>query len=148
MKEFIVKKKINIKAEPSAVWDALTNPKKTKKYFFNCEVFSDWEVGSSIVFKGHIFILKKIEMKGTILEIEPEKFLKYTLQNGDNSEESANFSTVTDELTYENGVTTLTITDDVGQGQEAAKRYAKSVKGWTSVLKGLRKLVENESKEE
>lgn len=148
MKEFIVKKKINIKAEPSAVWDALTNPRKTKKYFFNCEVFSDWEVGSSIVFKGHIFILKKIEMKGTILEIEPEKFLKYTLQNGDNSEESANFSTVTDELTYENGVTTLTITDDVGQGQEAAKRYAKSVKGWTSVLKGLRKLVENESKEE
>ncbi len=148
MKEFIVKKKINIKAEPSAVWDALTNPKKTKKYFFNCEVFSDWEVGSSIVFKGHIFILKKIEMKGTILEIEPEKFLKYTLQNGDNSEESANFSTVTDELTYENGVTTLTITDDVGQGQEAAKRYAKSVKGWTSVLKGLRKLVENENKGE
>jgi uncharacterized protein YndB with AHSA1/START domain len=148
MKEFIVKKKINIKAEPSAVWDALTNPRKTKKYFFNCEVFSDWEVGSSIVFKGHIFILKKIEMKGTILEIEPEKFLKYTLQNGDNSEESANFSTVTDELTYENGVTTLTITDDVGQGQEAAKRYAKSVKGWTSVLKGLRKLVENENKGE
>jgi uncharacterized protein YndB with AHSA1/START domain len=148
MKEFIVKKKMAIKATPSAVWDALTNPRKTKKYFFNCEVFSDWEVGSPIVFSGHIFILKKIEMKGTIIQIEPEKLLKYTLQNGDDREEASTFSTVTDELTYENGVTTLIITDDVGQGEGAAKRYAKSVKGWTSVLKGLRKLVEKESKEE
>lgn len=148
MKEFIVKKKIAIKAKPSDVWDALTNPRKTKKYFFNCEVFSDWEVGSAIIFQGHIFILKKIEMKGTILQIEPEKLLKYTLQNRNDSEESSNFSTVTDELTYENGVTTLLITDDVGQGEGAAKRYAKSVKGWTSVLKGLKKLVEKESKEE
>lgn len=40
MKKFIVKKKITVNAEPSEVWDALTNPEKTKEYFFNCEVFS------------------------------------------------------------------------------------------------------------
>lgn len=87
-------------------------------------------------------------MKGAILQIEPEKLLKYTLQNGNDSEEASTFSTVTNELTYNNRETTLTITDDVGQGEGAAKRYAKSVKGWTSVLKGLRKLVEKESNEE
>jgi len=39
MKEFIVKKKIAIKAEPSEVWDALTNSGKNKKYFFIAEFF-------------------------------------------------------------------------------------------------------------
>jgi uncharacterized protein YndB with AHSA1/START domain len=73
MENFIVKKKVAINAEPSIVWDALTNPEKTKEYFFNCEVFSDWKVGSPITFKGKIFVVKKIEMNGTILEIEPKK---------------------------------------------------------------------------
>ena len=43
MKDFIVKKEITINATPAEVWDALTNPEKTKEYFFNCEVHSDWK---------------------------------------------------------------------------------------------------------
>ena len=144
MQEFIVKKKVAIKAEPSAVWYALTNGKETKKFFFNCEVFSDWRVGSPITFKGKIFLIKNIEMKGTILRIEHERLLQYTLKNGSDTSDSASFSTVTDELTYENGETTLTITDDVGKGVGAEERYKKSEKGWDKVLKGLKEVVEEE----
>jgi uncharacterized protein YndB with AHSA1/START domain len=143
MENFIVKKKVAINAEPSIVWDALTNPEKTKEYFFNCEVFSDWKVGSPITFKGKIFVVKKIEMNGTILEIEPKKLLKYNLINDDGND-SPSSSTVTDELTYENGITTLSITDDVGKGEGAEDRYEKSIKGWDKVLKGLKELVEKE----
>lgn len=142
MKEFIVKKKVTIKVEPSVVWDALTNPEKTKEYFFNCEVFSDWKVGSPISFKGKIFLIKKIEMNGTILEIQPEKLLKYNLIN-DEGEDTETMSTVTDELNYENGVTILSITDDVGEGEGAEERYEKSEKGWDKILKGLKELVED-----
>ena len=142
MKNFIVKKKVDIKAEPAEVWDALTNPEKTKKYFFNCEVFSDWKEGSSITFKGTILLVKKIEMNGKILKIQPEKLLQYSLTNED-SKDSSSSSTVTDELTYQNGVTTLSITDDVGQGDGAEERYKKSEKGWDKVLKGLKELVED-----
>ena len=147
MKEFIVKKKVTMKAEAAEVWDALTNPEKTKKYFFNCEVFSKWKVGSPITFKGKIFLIKKIEMKGKIVKIEPEKLLQYTLQNDDDSKaRPSNFSTVTDELSYKNGKTTLSITDDVGKGEGAEERYKKSMKGWNKVLKGLKELVEEENK--
>ena len=139
MKEFIVKKSINIKAQPSEVWEALTNPELTKEYFFNCKVFSDWKKGSKITFKGRIFLIKKIEMSGEILDIEKEKLLKYNLKN----ESSSGITTVTDELSYADGVTTLTITDDVGQGEGAEKRYERSQKGWDKVLKGLKKLVES-----
>ncbi|QMW00574.1 SRPBCC family protein [Spirosoma foliorum] len=139
MDEFVVRKTISLKAEPSEVWNALTNPEKTKQYFFNCEVFSDWEVGSTILFTGRLFLIKKIELKGQIVQFEPNKLLKYTLQNEDDPD---NFSTVTDELTYENGETILSITDDVGQGKGAEDRYKRSEKGWDSILKGLKEVVE------
>ena len=139
MAEFVVRKEISLKAEPSEVWHALTNPEKTKQYFFNCEVFSDWEVGSTIIFTGRLFLIKKIEMKGQIVKIEPNKLLQYTLMNEDDPD---NFSTVTDVLTYTNGETTLVITDDVGQGEGAEDRYERSQKGWDSILKGLKEIVE------
>jgi uncharacterized protein YndB with AHSA1/START domain len=143
MEKFVVKKEIKIKATPPAVWRALTSPERTKKYFFNCEVFSDWKLGSSITFKGKFLLLKNIEMNGEIMEIQPDHILKYTLKNhGD----SSSHSTVTDILSFKNGVTTLLITDDVGQGEGAEKRFKKSEKAWGKVLKGLKKVVEQEKK--
>lgn len=82
-------------------------------------------------------------MNGKIVKIEPKKTLQYTLKNdGDKKSEASNFSTVTDELSYKNGKTTLSITDDVGKAEGAEKRYEKSMKGWDKVLKGLKELVE------
>ena len=139
MNEYIVNKQISIKATPEIVWEALTDPVKTKKYFFNCKVISDWQPGSPIIFKGRIFLFIKIEMHGKIIKAEPGKILQYTLQNNRGSDGR---STVTDTLHYENGVTTLTITDDVGKDEDAQDRYTRSVKGWDKILKGLKKMLE------
>jgi uncharacterized protein YndB with AHSA1/START domain len=141
-KDFIVRKKISIKARPEEVWDALTNPEKTKKYFFNCRVFSTWQPGSPIIFKGRIFLVKKIELKGEIVQAEPQKILQYTLANGKKDNVPQGMSVITDRLTYENGETILSVTDDVGSGEGAGKRYGRSVKGWDKVLKGLKELLE------
>ena len=80
-------------------------------------------------------------MSGTILEVEPLKLLKYNLKNS----KSSSTSTVTDQLSYEKGITTLSITDDVGQGKGAEKRFERSMKGWDKVLRGLKEFVENNS---
>jgi uncharacterized protein YndB with AHSA1/START domain len=141
MSEFTVNKRIVIDAPATAVWDALTNPEKTKEYFFHCGVYSDWKVGSTITFKGHIFIIKEIEMTGKILEIEPGKLLKYQLKNSDGE---AGTSIVTETLSEENGMTLLTISDDVGSEPGAKERFEKSEKGWDKVLTGLKKLVEED----
>jgi uncharacterized protein YndB with AHSA1/START domain len=136
--EHIVRKSITVDAEPATVWDALTNPEKTKKYFFGCRVYSEWREGSEIAFRGRMFFIFKIELTGKIVQIQPEKLLQYTLKN----RKSATHSTVTDRLTYENGKTVLSITDDVGEGEGAEKRYKRSLKGWDRILTGLKKLVE------
>ncbi len=140
MKQYIVKKHIEITAPAEAVWDALTNPEKTKQYFFHCRVISNWKPGSPITFKGRMFWIIPIEMKGEIRKIEPGKLLQYTLSNKGDNETT---STVTDELKFAGGVTIVYITDNVGQGEGAEKRYKRSVKGWDKILKGLKEFVEN-----
>jgi len=138
--QYIVEKSIRLHATPAEVWDALTNPEKTKKYFFHCKVFSDWKTGSPIRFHGRMFLLKKIAMEGTILQAEPQKVLKYTLRNEGDS--SGSYSTVTDRIRFENGETILSVSDNVGDGQGAVKRYLRSEKGWGKILKRLKTLVE------
>ena len=145
MSQYVVNKSISIKAEPSKVWEALTNPEITKKYFFNCRVFSDWVAGSPIIFKGKMLFVFPIEMKGKVLKVIKERFLQYTLRNGKNADASSSFSTVTDVLTYQNGETTVAITDDVGDGAGAEKRYQRSQKGWDKILAGLKKTVEEKN---
>ncbi len=39
--KLIVEKSVKLNADISKVWEALTHPEITKKYFFNCEVLSD-----------------------------------------------------------------------------------------------------------
>lgn len=141
MENHIVRKQITLEASPEEVWDALTNPEKTKKFFFHCRVFSDWKEGSSITFKGRIFLIKKIEMTGTIRKIVPGKLLQYTLANG--GPNSGSTSTVTDEISVVNGKTVLSITDDVGSGEGAQQRYERSLKGWAKVLGGLKDFLEH-----
>jgi len=143
MDNHIVHKQIDIKATPEEVWDALTNPEKTKEYFFHCRVFSDWKPGSPITFKGKMFLLINIEMHGTIIKAETGKHLEYILKNRDDENESQ--SHVTDLLSYNDGITTLSVTDNVGSGEGAEERYKKSIKGWDKVLEGLKELVENDN---
>lgn len=142
MNSYIVRKTIVIKATPDEVWDALTNPEKTKHYFFHCEVHSDWKKGSPITFKGKMFWIIDIEMNGEILDIEPGKLLKYSLKNGRADDAEAGMSVITDTLTYVDGQTVVSITDDVGTGEGAEKRYEKSEEGWDKILNGLKKFVE------
>lgn len=143
--DFIVRKQINIRAEPAQVWAALTNPELTKKYFYGCKVYSKWEVGSPITWRRKILWMK-VELKGRITQIESEKRLQYTLKNTKSAKsgQPASQSLVTDVLTYKDGVTTLSITDDVGKGEGAEKRYRKSVKGWGKMLKDLKQLLEEQ----
>lgn len=70
-------RKLLLHATPAEVWNALTNPAQTKKYMFNCEVSSDWKVGSAITWKGNYQGYESGE-RGEILGIEKNRLLKYS----------------------------------------------------------------------
>ena len=138
---YVAKATIAINAETTKVWDALTNPKLIKQYFFGTEAVSDWTVGSSLHFKG-VWEGKEYLDKGTILEIIPEKLFRYNYLSSfstleDRIENYANISYI---LSTENGITTLTITQDNIATEEAQKH---SEQNWMTLLTNLKKLVED-----
>jgi uncharacterized protein YndB with AHSA1/START domain len=90
------------------------------------------------VFKGRMFWIIPIKLKGEIVKIVPGRLLQYTVENHG----TGGRSLVTDELADANGGTSLKITDDVGSGPGAEKRYEKSVAGWDKILRGLKHIVE------
>lgn len=140
MEEFSVKKTIKLKADAAKVWDALTSPEFTRKYFFGCEVFSDWREGSSIRFDD--IHQNRTLVKGEIERFEPRKVLQYTVHNG-GKRRPIGFTRVTDEISQKDGYTTLNITqDNFGVGEHARRLYEECEAGWDIVLKGLKKLLE------
>ena len=147
----IVKNTIAIGAPPSKVWDALVNPEQTKKYMFGCETVSDWKIGSPLLWKGYYEGKEMIFVKGTIVDIKPEKFLAYTTIDPNSTMEDIpeNYLTVTYELTPKDGQTILTVTQgDYSKVADGDRRYKETYnngEGWNPILVEIKKLVEGRS---
>jgi len=133
--------KVTINAPRADVWDALTNPEKVKKYMHGTEMSTDWKEGSPITWTGE-WKGKPYQDKGEVLEIEPERVLKYTHWSpmGGSEDTPENYHTVTYELAGSDGTTTLTLRQDNNATQEEAEKMAKD--NWGPVLKGLKETAE------
>lgn len=131
-----------IHASPSSVWKALIDPEIVKKYMHGAEVDSDWEVGSPITFRG-VWEGKPYEDKGTIIEIIPERVLGFTfwspLSGTDDFED--NYAHVTYHISEYDGITTLTITQDNLETDEAV---VKAEENWINVMKNIKKILEED----
>ena len=132
---------VTINAPRAEVWDALTNPTKVKQWMHGTNLSSDWQVGSTITWKGE-WKGKSYEDKGKVLEIEQPKVLKYTHWSplGGSPDKPENYHTVKCELVERGGQTILTLTQDNNATQEEADGMAKN--NWGPVLQGLKQTAE------
>lgn len=139
-KDLVVKKEVTIDAGSAKVWNAITNPKLTKKYMYNSEVISDWNSGSSIIWKDAA--TGKTHVKGIILDIEPGRYLRTKDLSVDIGlpDVEPNYSRVTYELKKEDRKTLLSVTEDKFNGDE--RRFNDSENFWRVVLKELKGLLE------
>jgi len=131
---------ITFKAPATKVWQGLTDPKIVKQYFFGTDLRSDWKVGDPITFSGE-WEGHKYQDGGIILDIYPPKYLKYTYWSSMSGTEDKpeNYNNITYELSEDNGVTTLTVTQDGVKNQQAVEH---SEQNWMSVFDGLKKIIE------
>jgi uncharacterized protein YndB with AHSA1/START domain len=161
----IVTNTITIHASAAQVWDALTNPAQTKKYMFGCEALSDWKVGSPLIWKGNFNGVELVAVKGSIVAIQPEKYLEYTVIDPNNPaipDLPENYLTVTLTLSPSasdtasgggaasagdtaSGGTLLTATQgDYSTVAEGESRYKHTVDGggWDPILLQIKKILE------
>ena len=129
-----------IRATPEQVWDGITKPEFTTRYFHGTKIDSTFEPGApylSVAGDGGETLVD-----GEVLESDPPRTLKHTWRAlYDPETASEPHSRVTWEIEpQEGGVTKLTVTHDQ---LEAAPKTAVSVAGgWSYVLSGLKTLLE------
>ena len=125
------------------VWASLTDPEQIKKYMFGSQVVTDWEPGSSIVWKGE-YEGKRYEDKGEILEFDPCQRLKLTRWSPLSGDEDvpANYHTLLYELRGEGHKTRLSLTQSNNASQEAAQHSKDS---WQQMLTDLKAVVETDA---
>jgi uncharacterized protein YndB with AHSA1/START domain len=133
--------RVYIKATPEAIWEAITSPEFTVKYFHGSAVVSTWEPGAS--FNGYSADRSQLWVDGEVVAAEPPKRLQHTWRALYDSETATEpFSRVTWEIEpQESGYCLLTVVHD--QLEDAPKTAASvSGTGWTMVLSGLKTLLE------
>ena len=129
-----------IRATPEQVWDAITKPEFTMRYFYGSELESTFEQGAS--YKQWAPEREKLWVEGEVLESDRPHRLAHTWRSLFD-EDSANEepSRVTWEIeAQEGGVTKLTVVHD--QLESAPKTAASVAGGWSYVLSGLKTLLE------
>ena len=133
-----VTKNVELRADPAAVWDALTNPALTVQYFFGCEARSDWEVGSRLDYQCEFEGSKVTVVTGEIRAIDPPRYLETTcrgVQGGVEGDETV----ATYTLTPIDGGTRLSVTQGEFPDDDASDQHGAN---WDVALSGLKALVE------
>jgi uncharacterized protein YndB with AHSA1/START domain len=149
MEKLQVQNIIAINATAAKVWEALTSPVQTKKYMFGCETVSDWKPGSPLLWRMDHEGQELVAVKGNIMEIEPEKFLAYTVfdPNSTMADIPENYLTVTYSLAEENGQTILTVTqgdyNTVAEGERRYKEAYNNGDGWNPILVQIKTVAES-----
>ena len=140
MADYVATAGTEIGASPAQVWAALTDPKLIKKYMFGSLVETDWQQGSSIVWKGE-YEGKTYQDKGEILEIETERRLKVSHFSPLSGQEDVpdNYHTLLYELKQNGDKTHISLSQDKNASEEEAER-AKG--NWEMMLGGLKEVVE------
>ncbi|RYZ46707.1 MAG: hypothetical protein EOP49_22805, partial [Sphingobacteriales bacterium] len=140
MSSLFVNNQILINAPAEKVWDALVNPAQTKKYMFGCETVSDWKKGSELLWKGEYEGKEMVFVKGSILDIQPEKKLVYTTidPNSAIDDTSENYLQVTYELIPDGEKTMLNVSQgDYSTVADGERRYQEAWNngdGWNPIL--------------
>jgi len=142
-KELVVRRSIEIKVPAARIWEILTDPGHTVKYMFGCEVVSDWNIGSPLIWRGAADGV--VYVKGSLLALEKEKLFSFTVfdPNAGIEDTPSNYTTVVIELNAGNGSTTLTVTQGDFTGMaDAENRLMSTEAGWDMVLPKIKELAE------
>lgn len=140
--DVIITRSILLNARPERVWEALTHPKMTRQYYYNAEVDSDWQPGSTLRWSGN-YQGREVNAEGKILDIVPGRRIKYSgfdrMVEGDVSRQGDIY--ITHEIIPQGSRTKLLTTIEHFEGDETRAEYA--AEQWDfEIMPRLQSLVE------
>lgn len=127
-----------IRTTPDKLWEALTNPDFTRKYWFGMWQDCDWVVGASWKLT---FADVRVADAGEVLEIEPPRRLVLKWRHQLNPElQAEGDSTATFEVEQLEDLVKLTVVHEIDR--QGSKFIAAVSGGWPKILSSLKSLLE------
>jgi len=129
-----------IRATPEQVWEGITKPEFTMRYFYGSIIDSTFEPGATYL--GWSSDRKQQYVDGEVLESDPPRLLRHTWRALYDEETAAEVhSRVSWEIVpQDGGITKLTVVHD--QLEASPKTALNVAGGWPFVLSGLKTLLE------
>lgn len=135
-----IKRSLSLPATRDNVWQALTDPGFTRQYMFNCDVITDWQEGSMVIWVGTYAGYEAFQ-KGLVMKCIPCKELKYSFFDPyyESEDELCNYVHVSYKLEENDRCTRLEATiDNFGENYN---RYSQVKHSWDEeVLPALENL--------
>jgi uncharacterized protein YndB with AHSA1/START domain len=126
-----------IRTTPEKLWEALTNPEFTRKYWYGSHQESEWKAGSSWKL---MFADGRVADSGEVLEVDPPRRLVLKWRNEFRPELKAEgYTRCTFEIESEGEIVKLTITHEAGGFNKMIEAVSQ---GWPRVLSSLKSLLE------
>jgi uncharacterized protein YndB with AHSA1/START domain len=125
-----------MRASRAAVWEALTNPEVTQRYWGGSRVESDWQVGAKLVYRRD----GEVTDEHVLLECKPPERLVHTFHPVFGAYAAEAPSRVEIELEAARDMVRLTLVHD--GFPPGSLTYAACREGWPRVLSNLKTLLE------
>jgi uncharacterized protein YndB with AHSA1/START domain len=137
--DFKIRYNTQINAPLERVWEALTDAKIVKQYFFGTDLVTSWKVGEPIYYQGE-WEGKPYKDKGIVLEYDHQKRLAYSYLSSWSGKEDLqeNHLWVCYEVEPTETGTALTIY----QSNYSEELAGHSEGNWASLMNEMRKLIE------
>ena len=125
-----------IASTPDEVWNALTDPNVTERYWSGTRIESDWKVGSKIIYRRN----GEMVDEHVLLACEPPRRLSHTFHPVFGEFRNEPPSKVTFEIVPGGKVVRLTMIHDGFQENSAVYRACSGA--WPMILSSLKTLLE------
>jgi uncharacterized protein YndB with AHSA1/START domain/DNA-binding transcriptional ArsR family regulator len=127
-----------IRTSPERLWQAITDPELTQRYYHDTRVASGWQPGDLITYT---WTDGTVTIDGEILEADAPRRLVHTLHFTQDPEQAAERpSRCTWEIVPMGEACLLRLTHDDFDGETST--YRSVGKGWSPILSGLKTLLE------
>ncbi|HEX2140701.1 MAG TPA: SRPBCC domain-containing protein [Candidatus Limnocylindria bacterium] len=128
---------VYIRTTPERLWQALTDPAWTQRYYFNSLFESDLQPGSPFTYRQPE---GRLDIDGQIVEADPPRRLVHTFNIRWDPENSDPPSRVTWEITPMGETCQLTLVHDGFETETAT--FGETGSGWPLILSNLKTLLE------
>jgi len=129
---------VSIRTTPEKLWEALTTPDLTRKYWFGYRLEADWSVGSTWKLTSSE---GQVHAAGEIVEIDRSRRIVLTWQDEIRPELTAEgYSHCTIDLEPKEDAVMLTITQSIDHSD--SKLIALVATSWPKVVSNLKSFVE------